>query len=116
MQLAVLVVGPRREFRDRVRRLLKGQGSRVAGETPDGRAGLNRATDLRSQLGLVDVHLPDRHGFEVAAGPAAPQDCPAGVRTASPDRAEPERLAAGSVARRFVPKHELSGQAIEALL
>ena len=88
----------------------------MVGETPDAAAGMSRATDLRSQLALVDVHLPDRHGFEVAARPAAPKDCPAVVLTSSPDRAEPERLAAGSVARRFMPKHELSSQAIEALL
>jgi CheY-like chemotaxis protein len=116
MQLAVLVVGDRRAFRDRVRRLLKRHGSRVVGETPDAAAGLSRATDLRSQLALVDVHLPDSYGFEVAARRAAPEDCPAVVLTSSPDRAEPERLAAGSVARRFMPKHELSSQAIEALL
>jgi DNA-binding NarL/FixJ family response regulator len=115
MQLAVVVVGDRRAFRDCVRRLLKGQGCRVVGETPDGAAGLSRATDLRSQLALVDVHLSDRYGFEVARR-AAPEDCSAVVLTSSPDRAEPERLAVGSVARRFVPKHELSSEAIEALL
>jgi CheY-like chemotaxis protein len=116
MQLAVLVVGDRRAIRDCVRRLLKGQGSRVVGETPDRAAGLNRATDLRSQLALVDVHLPDSYGFEVSARRAAPENCPAGVHTSSLDRAEPERLAAGSVARCFVPKHEFSSEAIEALL
>lgn len=116
MELAVLVVGHRRECRDCVRRLLKGQGSRVVGETPDGRAGLNRATDLRSQLALVDVQVPDGHGFEVAARPAAPKDSQAVVLTSSPDRTEPERPTARSVAQRFVPKHELSREAIEALL
>jgi len=116
MELTVLVVDDHQGFRDCVRRLLEGQGYRVVGEAPDGASALIQARELRPQLAVVDVYLPDSDGFEVAASLAALEDPPAVVLTSSHDRTELERLVPSSAARGFVPKDELSREAIEALL
>ena len=116
MELSVLVVDDHRGFRDHARRLLERQGYRVVGEAPDAASALDRARDLRPQLALVDVHLPDSDGFEVAARLAALEGGPAVILISSHDRTEVEPLVPRSAARGFVPKEELSREAIEALL
>ena len=116
METTVLVVDDHSGFRACARRLLEGQGYRVVGEAADGAAALACARDLHPQLALVDVHLPDSDGFEVATRLAALDEAPAIVLISSHDRTELESLLAGSAARGFLPKDELSRETIEALL
>ena len=47
--------------------LLESEGFEVVGEAQDGASALTAAADLRPDLVLVDVHLPDFNGFDVAA-------------------------------------------------
>jgi DNA-binding NarL/FixJ family response regulator len=103
-------------FRACARRLLESEGYRVVAEVADGTSALTRARELRPELALVDVYLPDIDGFEVAARLVALDDAPSVVLTSSHDRTELERLVPASGARGFVPKDELSKDAIEALL
>ena len=116
MPITVLVVDDHPGFRACARRLLEGEGYRVVGEAEDGASAVACAHDLRPQLALVDVHLPDSDGFEVATRLAALDDPPMIVLTSSHDRAELDSLVPDSAARGFVPKDELSREAIEELL
>jgi DNA-binding NarL/FixJ family response regulator len=112
----VLVVDDHSGFRACARHLLEGEGYRVVGEAADGASAVTCARDLRPQVALVDVYLPDIDGFEVAAQMAGLDGAPAVVLTSSHDRTELEPLVPGSGARGFVPKDQLSREAIEALL
>lgn len=116
METTVLVVDDHAGLRACARRLLEGQGLRVVGEAADCASALARARELRPRLALVDVFLPDGDGFEVAARLAALEDAPAVVLISSHDRTEFDALVPGSAARGFVPKDELSREAIEALI
>lgn len=112
----VLVVDDHSGFRAHARRLLEREGYRVVGEAADGESAVSRARELRPQLVLVDVYLPDIDGFEVAKRLGALDDAPAIVLISSRDRSELGALVADSAARGFVPKDELSRAAIEELL
>jgi DNA-binding NarL/FixJ family response regulator len=116
MATTVLLVDDHSSFRASARRVLEGDGYQVVGEAADGTSAVARARELRPQLALVDVYLPDIDGFEVAARLAALDHPPVVVLVSSHDRAELEPLVPGSGARGFVPKSELSGEALEKLL
>jgi DNA-binding NarL/FixJ family response regulator len=96
--------------------MLEADGYRVVGEAQDGRSGIAAARALRPDIILLDVHLPDLDGFEVAAALTGPDDAPVIVLTSSDDFGDVNRLVARSGARGFVAKAELSGAALEALL
>jgi two-component system response regulator EvgA len=95
-------------FRACARRLLERDGYRVVGEARDGASAGSCARQLRPQLALVDVYLPDIDGFELAACLTRLDGAPAVVLTSSHDRAELEPLVPGCGARGFVAKDELS--------
>lgn len=95
--------------------MLESEGFEVVGEAADAAAGLDAARILEPELALVDVHLPDFDGFELAARLAVLDTPPSVVLTSSRDWGELEPLLDGSSARGFVPKHELSGDALERL-
>ena len=72
--------------------------------------------ELRPQLVLLDVQLPDFDGFEVARRLHAENREVEIVLTSSRDASDYGSLVAESPARGFVPKAELSGEAISALI
>jgi DNA-binding NarL/FixJ family response regulator len=113
---SVLVVDDHSSFRASARRLLESEGYRVVGEAEDGASALSRARELRPQIALVDVYLPDTDGFKVAECLAALDDPPVIVLISSRERSELEPFVSGSGARGFVPKDELSGETLRALL
>jgi CheY-like chemotaxis protein len=65
---------------------------------------------------LLDVQLTDLDGFVVATRLTSQDDPPIVVLTSSRDGSEFVGQVARSGAERFVPKAELSGPALEALL
>ena len=65
---------------------------------------------------LLDVQLPDLDGFEVSRRLRADGDGPRVVMTSSRDACDYGTLALDNGAQGFVPKAELSGAALEALL
>ena len=67
-------------------------------------------------LVLLDVQLPDIDGFQVAEQLRELADPPAVVLTSSRDSADYGRCIQGCGANGFVPKADLSGAAIAALL
>jgi DNA-binding NarL/FixJ family response regulator len=118
MATTVLIVDDHPSFRATARALLECEGYEVVGEAHDGVSALAAAAELHPQLVLLDVQLPDLDGFEVARRLLAQSNGsgPDIVLTSSRDGSDFGPLVAQSGARGFVPKAELSGAALAALL
>jgi two-component system response regulator EvgA len=113
----VLIVDDHPSFRAAARLLLEHEGFEVIGEATDGASGIEASALLRPDVVLLDVNLPDIDGFDVAARLCV--GCAAGpkvVLTSSRDGGEFGTLVSRSGARGFIPKGELSGEALSALL
>jgi DNA-binding NarL/FixJ family response regulator len=116
MAMTVLIVDDHPIFRSFARDLLESEGFHVVGEAQDGSSALEGAVALHPDLVLLDVQLPDLTGFEVVArlredGVATPV-----VLTSSRDASSYGDQIETSGALGFVPKAELSGDAIRALV
>jgi DNA-binding NarL/FixJ family response regulator len=116
MAITVLIVDDHPSFRASARMLLEADGFEVVGEAPDGRTAIEAVRELRPQMVLLDVQLPDIDGFEVAARISANGSAPAVVLTSSRDVDDLGPLGERTNVRGFIPKSELSGEALEALL
>lgn len=112
----ILIIDDDARFRTQARDLLEADGFVVIGEAIDGASGLEAARSLRPDLVLLDVGLPGLDGFEVARVLATDGPPPLVVLTSSRDaRAYGRRLANGD-ALGFLPKEQVSGSAIRALI
>jgi len=118
MATTVLIVDDHPGFRTTARALLEAEGYDVVGEAEDGVAALRTARELHPDVILLDVQLPDFDGFEVTARlhEGADGEEPAVILTSSRDGSEFGSLVAKSGALGFVPKGELSGDALRGLL
>ena len=116
MTPTILIVDDHAAFRLGVRELLAVDGYDVVGEAADGRSGLEAAAALQPDVVLLDVRLPDMDGFQVADALAARGSSAAVVLTSSSDDPLYPGRAAGSGARGFVAKHDVSGAALDRLL
>ena len=111
----IVIVDDHAGFRSCARRVLESEGFRVLGEAADGESGLSSARELKPELMLIDVCLPDIDGFELAAQLQTLEPRPTVILTSSRDCAELESLT-GGCACGVVPKDELSGAVLEQLL
>lgn len=116
MATSVLIVDDHPSFRSTARMLLELEGYAVVGDAADGAAAVQRARELRPDLVLLDVNLPDLDGFQVAERLTALDDPPAVVLVSSRDASEYGPLVGTSGARGFISKADLSGAAIEEVL
>jgi DNA-binding NarL/FixJ family response regulator len=116
MATTVLVVDDHPGFRATARTLLEAEGFTVLDEAADGTEALAKARALHPDVLLLDVQLPDLDGFEVARRLHSIGAAPAIVLVSSRDASDYGDLIAGCGARGFVPKGELSGSAVRALL
>jgi DNA-binding NarL/FixJ family response regulator len=116
MAITVLIVDDHPSFRASARMLLEAEGFDVVGEAADGFAAIEAVHELQPQMVLLDVQLPDIDGFEVAARLTANGAGPAVVLTSSRDVGDLGPLGESAQVRGFIPKSELSGAALEALL
>jgi DNA-binding NarL/FixJ family response regulator len=114
--MTVLIVDDHPSFRSSARALLEAEGYDVVGEAENGLDGLDAARALRPDVVLLDVQLPDIDGFEVAAQLTKDAEAPAVVLISSRDGSDFGHLVRDSGARGFIPKAELSGDAIAALV
>lgn len=114
--MSLLIVDDHATFRSVARKVLEHHGFHVVGEVGDGETALQAVQDLRPEVVLLDVQLPGIDGFEVAARLTAAGDPPAIVMVSSRDGEDFGDLVARSGARGFIPKQDLSGPAVEALL
>jgi DNA-binding NarL/FixJ family response regulator len=113
----VLIVDDHPSFRATARALLESDGFTVVGEASDGASALSEICRLRPEVVLLDVGLPDFDGFDVCARLNGHDGtAPAVVLVSSRDLADFGSLVSRSGARGFVPKAELSGERLEALL
>jgi DNA-binding NarL/FixJ family response regulator len=103
-------------FRAQARDLLAGDGFVVVGEAVDGASGLETARSLRPDVVLLDIGLPDADGFEVARSLARLTPPPAIVLTSSRDARAYGRRLAGGPSVGFLPKEQVSGGSLAALL
>ncbi|HET7445202.1 MAG TPA: response regulator transcription factor [Solirubrobacterales bacterium] len=117
MSKSVLIVDDHPSFRASARRMLEASGYAVVGEAADGAAAIAAAGELGPDLVLLDVQLPDLSGFEVAERLAALEgNGPEVVLTSSRDRSEYGGDVEASPARGFIPKADLSGEALAELV
>ena len=116
MRPTLLIVDDHAGFRALARRLLGSGGFEVVGEAADGRAGVSAARELRPDVVLLDIQLPDIDGFEVLARLRDRPAGPAVVLTSTRDRADYGQRVDRSGASGFIPKAELSGAAVLAVL
>lgn len=100
-------------FRANARELLELEGIEVVGEAADGASALALAAALKPELVLLDVGLPDASGFDLAERLAASATV---VLVSNRDHSEVAAHAARSPAAGFIPKEELSGETLRALL
>jgi DNA-binding NarL/FixJ family response regulator len=116
MSVTVLIVDDHPSFRASARTLLEAEGYEIVGEAESGAAAIRAAEQLHPDLVLLDVQLPDIDGFEVADRLRELENPPEVVLTSSRDGADYGRCIECCGARGFVPKADLSGAAITALL
>jgi DNA-binding NarL/FixJ family response regulator len=113
---SVLIVDDHGGFRSRARLLLESGGFKVLGEASDGASAIQAACQLRPQLVLLDVQLPDMDGFAVACELACFPNPPDVILISSRDASDyRDRLIATS-ARGFIAKADLTVAAIGSLL
>jgi DNA-binding NarL/FixJ family response regulator len=117
MRKTALIVDDHPSFRASARRLLEADGYQVVGEAEDGLSALAAADRLRPDLVLLDVRLPGIDGFEVARLLLTTEGSePQVVLTSSHDSSDLADAIDASGASGFIPKGELTGTALAALL
>lgn len=116
MRNRILIVDDHPSFRATVKTLLLADGFDVVGEAEDGRSALEAVERLQPDLVLLDVQLPDMDGFTVANELLRRNGAPKIVLTSSHDESDFGPIVARCGAAAFVPKGELTGAALRAVL
>jgi two-component system nitrate/nitrite response regulator NarL len=111
----VLIVDDHAGFRGFARRLLEAGGFRVVGEADDGASALAAVDELRPQVVLLDIVLPDTDGFAVAERLAQDETRPAVVLTSSRQAEDFGSRLEHSPTRGFIHKDDLSSAALARL-
>lgn len=112
----VLIVDDHPSFRASARAVLEEEGFQVVGEASDGASALQAARELRPDVVLLDVQLPDANGFEICEFLCGDGPWPSIVLVSSRDAADYDGLIQASPARGFISKADLSGDTLRALL
>jgi DNA-binding NarL/FixJ family response regulator len=112
----VLIVDDHPSFRASARRMLEAGGYEVVGEAADGASAIAAASELHPDVVLLDIRLPDLDGFRVAERLAVNGWSPAIVLTSSRDRSDFGDEIDACPADGFIPKSELSTEAIALLI
>ena len=117
MSRTVLIVDDHPSFRASARAMLEAEGFDVVGELAEGASVVETVLALEPDVVLLDVQLPDMTGFDVCAGL---ENCDAStaqvILVSSRDLTDYGELVDVSCACGFVPKGELSGDMVAALL
>jgi DNA-binding NarL/FixJ family response regulator len=112
----VVIADDHPSFRASARAILEADGFEIVGEADTGAAAIEIAHALAPDVILLDVQLPDMDGFAVLAQLDLSDGRPAVVLVSSRDAADYGGMIEQSGARGFIPKAELSGSALSALL
>ena len=116
MPTTVLIVDDHAGFRTNARAVLESEGFSVVGEAASGAQALEAVARDRPEVVLLDVQLPDADGFELAARLTSNGSTVNVVLVSSRDYSDFVQLIERSGARGFVPKAELSGARLAALV
>lgn len=116
MGARILIVDDYVLFRSSARQLLESQGFEVVGEAGDGGAAIAAVRELRPDIVLLDIQLPDLDGFEVARQLAALPNPPQVVLTSIRAASDYGPRLPAAAARGFIPKVELSQARLAAVL
>lgn len=114
MATTILIVDDFATFRASARSLLEAEGFVVVGEADNGVNAIRLVRELEPEVVLLDVHLPDFNGFEVAERLQELESPPIVILTSSRD--DYRSLVDSSSARAFLRKDELSGPALASVL
>ncbi len=115
MRPTVLIVDDSPSYRSAARALLESEGFEVVGESTTGEDALADSERLRPDIVLLDIGLPDIDGIAVAERLNARPNGPVVVLVSTRDGTGCEQVFQRCGARGFIPKAELSGEAITAL-
>jgi DNA-binding NarL/FixJ family response regulator len=114
--ITLLIVDDHPSFRASARELLEAEGFDVIGEAEDGASALAAIHDLHPDVVLLDVQLPDMNGFEVATRATSNGTRSQIVLVSSRDGSDFGPMVLESGACGFIPKGELSGARLAALV
>ncbi len=106
--MRVLVVDDAPDFRRVICELLQHRGYQIAGEAETAAQAIERTERLRPDAVLLDVHLPDGNGFELAARLTRGHPSLAVLLTSLDFESNFYALADVSGACGFVPKTDLA--------
>jgi DNA-binding NarL/FixJ family response regulator len=113
----LLIVDDHSGFRSFARALLESQGYDVVGEAADGASAMAAARLLRPAVVMLDIALPDIDGFAVCEQiTEGDGERPVVVLTSSRDESSYGDRIASSRALGFIPKHDISGATLAALI
>lgn len=116
MCASVLIVDDHAEFREAAAALLTADGFCVVGRACDGESAVREADRLRPDIVVLDVQLPGIDGFAVAEVLAHSPGAPNVVLVSGRDAATYGDRLPAAAARGFLPKRDLSGAALTALV
>ena len=112
----LLIVDDHPGFRARARAVLESAGFVIIGEAASGEDAVIAARELRPDVVLLDVVLPDLDGFAVCSRLAGEERCPVVVLTSSRSERSYRRRIAESTAHAFIAKQDLTGAALARVL
>ena len=116
--MTILIVDDHATFRAEARALLEADGLVVAGEAADGASAIALCRVLEPDIVLLDIGLPDLDGLAVAKllVEDGARHRPRVVLTSSREASVYGARLVESPSAGFIPKDELSGDAIRALV
>jgi DNA-binding NarL/FixJ family response regulator len=112
---SVVIVDDHPSFRASARAVLEASGFEVVAEAGDGSTALELLHRLRPDVVLLDVQLPDMTGFDVCVECGDVEET-AVILVSSRDGADFGDLIERCGARGFIPKAELTGEAVAAFV
>jgi DNA-binding NarL/FixJ family response regulator len=114
--IRVLIVDDHAPFRAAARRMLEEEGFAVVGEAADSGEALAAIAATAPDVVLLDVQLPGIDGIAIAERIAAERAPPRVVLISSRDSAVYGERLGRAPACGFIPKRELTGPALAALV
>jgi DNA-binding NarL/FixJ family response regulator len=113
----VLIVDDNRQFLEAARGLLQREGLRVVGVAATSAEAVQRAAELKPEVVLVDIRLGGESGFDLARRLTDhDQGGPTVILISTHSEADFADLIADSPATGFLPKPDLSADAIRRIL